>query len=134
MGSARVKAHVFLSLLSPSTLQPFGNRKHKTLSATWHATYAAARASLCVTPRYGGKVHEFAVYFHCDSFDTPENRVITSGLTFGFGLLKHLGDPTHQRGVRKTSRTLRMCCATNSPRRSIWKIAPTIVKENEDRC
>ena len=26
-----------------------------------------------------------------------------------------------------------MSCATNSPRRSIWKIAPIIVKESEDR-
>jgi hypothetical protein len=33
-------------------------------------------------PVIGGKVHEFDVYFHRDLFDTPENRVITSGLTF----------------------------------------------------
>ena len=28
-----------------------------------------------------GKVHHFVVYLQCDVFDTPENRVITSGLT-----------------------------------------------------
>jgi hypothetical protein len=47
--------------------------------------------------RYGGKVHEFVVYLERNSFDTPENRVITSGLTFGFGLHKLLGHSTHQR-------------------------------------
>jgi hypothetical protein len=41
--------------------------------------------------RYGGKVHEFVVYLERNLFDTPENRVITSGLTFGFGLHKLLG-------------------------------------------
>ena len=30
-------------------------------------------------------------------FDTPENRVITSGLTFGSAYISFLGDPTHQR-------------------------------------
>ena len=29
----------------------------------------------------GGKVNRFRVYLKCDLFDTPENRVITSGLT-----------------------------------------------------
>jgi hypothetical protein len=31
--------------------------------------------------RDGGKVHEFVVYSQRNLFDTPENRVITSGLT-----------------------------------------------------
>jgi hypothetical protein len=30
----------------------------------------------------GGKVHQFDVYLERDLFDTPENRVITSGLTW----------------------------------------------------
>lgn len=36
--------------------------------------------------RNGGKIHEFGVYLDRDLFDTPENRVIPSGLTFGLGI------------------------------------------------
>src|SRR6266576_6238419 len=93
---------------------------------------SSGRLHLWMRPQSCGKVHEFAVYFHCDLFDTPENRVITSGLPFGFGFLQ-FGYPAHPRGTCKTSRTLRICCATKSPRRSIWKIAPNILTENEDR-
>ena len=30
----------------------------------------------------GGKVNRLRVYLECNLFDTPENRVITSGLTW----------------------------------------------------
>jgi hypothetical protein len=40
---------------------------------------------------HGGKVHQFVVYFERNLFDTPENRVITSGLTFGFRLTQVFG-------------------------------------------
>jgi hypothetical protein len=33
----------------------------------------------------GGKEPDFAVYLNRDLFDTPENRVITSGLTLAAG-------------------------------------------------
>jgi len=55
------------------------------------ATRRARSASLSGEAKSGGKVNEFAVYFHRHLFDTPENRVITSGLTFGLRLTQAFG-------------------------------------------
>jgi len=55
------------------------------------ATRLARPASLSGEGESGGKVHEFDVSFHRDLFDTPENRVITSGLTFGLRLTQAFG-------------------------------------------
>jgi hypothetical protein len=43
---------------------------------------AGVLASLSPVPaKTNGKTHHFSIYLICGLFDTPENRVITSGLT-----------------------------------------------------
>ena len=87
--SASVLQKMWFLLLALASFEPMVTSDRKCSRA--HTTPVGRLASLSVRPGSGGKVHQFAVYFVRDLFDTPENRVIPSGLTFGFGLHKLLG-------------------------------------------
>jgi len=64
-------------------------------------------------------------------FDTPENRVITSGLTLGFGLSQALGAPTIKEEPLKPREHCE-CAVRQTPREIDLENYTNLVKENDD--
>jgi len=62
-------------------------------------------ASLILAPaKNGGKTHHFGVYLIRGLFDTPENRVVTSGLTLASILEAFLGIQSNKRSPKPSQK------------------------------
>jgi len=74
----------------------------------------------------GGKLHHFGVYLIRGLFDTPENRVVTSGLTFASILEAFLGIQSNKRSPKPSQKWTLL----KSPGKSIWNFVLEC-KEND---
>jgi len=114
-----------LSINYVPNLRQFPSPKIAALNAT--QPHAWTLASLTLAPaKNGGKLHHFGIYLIRGLFDTPENRVVTSGLTFASLLEAFLGIQSNKRSPKPSQKWTLL----KSPGKSIWNFVLEF-KEND---